>query len=140
MPEKYKNLINMCKNGVELNSNNVGDGMILVDRGSFQLIIPSDNTDNHGDFFINSIKGHDCFSYNSESTHIYHIIDGTGNFIIDDETIEVKPGETITIEPNKVFAYKGNMIMILEMTPNYKDENDHFVKKIDYENNKKVSL
>ena len=135
MKEKFINLINMCKNGIALTHENVGDGMFLVDRGTFQLVIPSDNTDSYGIFFVYSIKGHDCYSYNSESTHIYHIIDGMGKFIIDGETIEVKSGDEIIIEPNKVFTYLGNMIITFEMTPNFKQENDHFVKKVDYDIN-----
>lgn len=132
MREKFINLINMCKNGIAITKENVGEGMFLVDRGTFQLVIPSDNTDSHGNFFVYSVKGHDCYSYNSESTHIYHIIDGNGKFIIDEETIEVKSGDTIIIEPNKVFTYEGNMIITFEMTPNFKEENDHFVKTVDY--------
>ena len=134
MEEKFTNLTNLCKNGVTLTNENVGEGNILIDRGTFQLVIPSNNTESHGDFFVYSIKGHDCYSYNSESTHTYHIIDGTGKFIIDDKEIEVKEGDTIVIEPNKVFTYIGNMIISFEMTPNFKEENDHFVKKVDYDN------
>ena len=137
MEEKFTNLINMCRNRIPLTSDNVGNGMFLVDRGTFQLIIPNDNTDDHGNFFVNSIQGHDCYSYNSESTHIYHIVDGNGKFIIDDESIDVKEGDTITIEPNKIFTYMGNMLLTFEMIPNFKEENDHFVKKVNYNVNKK---
>jgi len=137
MKEKFIHLINTCKNGIALTNENIGDGMFLVDRGTFQLVIPSDNTDSYGNFFVYSIKGHDCYSYNSESTHIYHIIDGMGKFIIDGETIEVRSGDEIIIEPNKVFTYFGNMIITFEMTPNFKQENDHFVKKVDYDINSK---
>lgn len=131
---KFDKLIKMCQDGIALNENNVGDDMIFINRGSFQLIIPKEgNTDDHGDFFVYSINGHDCYSYNSESTHKYHVINGYGKFIIDNETIEVKPGDVITIEPNKVFTYMGNMILTFEMMPNFKEENDHFVKKIEYD-------
>ena len=65
-----------------ITQDNVGEGMFLVDRGNFQLIIPSDNTDEHGDFFVHSTEGHDCYSYNTISTHIYNIIDGEGEFVI----------------------------------------------------------
>ncbi|MBQ1298504.1 cupin domain-containing protein [Candidatus Saccharibacteria bacterium] len=132
MENKFIDLIELCKNNITLTDENVGEGRALVDRGTFQLVIPLDNTEDHGIFFVNSIKGHDSYSYNSESTHIYHIIDGTGEFIIDDEVTEVKPGDTVTIEPNKTFTYKGNMIIVFEMIPNFKEENDHFVKKVDY--------
>lgn len=132
MQEKFKNLIDMCRNGVSLSSENVGNGMFLVDRGTFQLVIPLDNTDAHGDFFVNSIRGHDCYSYNSQSTHVYHIVEGVGKFVIDGEAIDVKAGDSVTIEPNRVFTYVGNMIMTFEMTPNFREENDHFVKKVEY--------
>lgn len=138
MKEKFTKLIDMCRNGITLTSDNVGDGNFLVDRGTFKLVIPSDNTVEHGDFFVYSVLGHDCYSYNSESTHIYHVIDGTGKFIIDDKEILVKPGDNVVIEPNKVFTYKGNMILTFEMTPNFKEENDHFVKKVDYDNISRV--
>lgn len=138
MKEKFTKLIDMCRNGITLTSDNVGDGNFLVDRGTFKLVIPSDNTEEHGDFFVYSVLGHDCYSYNSESTHIYHVIDGTGKFIIDDKEILVKPGDNVVIEPNKVFTYKGNMILTFEMTPNFKEENDHFVKKVDYDNISRV--
>lgn len=138
MKEKFTKLIDMCRNGITLTSDNVGDGNFLVDRETFKLVIPSDNTEEHGDFFVYSVLGHDCYSYNSESTHIYHVIDGTGKFIIDDKEILVKPGDNVVIEPNKVFTYKGNMILTFEMTPNFKEENDHFVKKVDYDNISRV--
>lgn len=138
MKEKFTKLIDMCRNGITLTSDNVGDGNFLVDRETFKLVIPSDNTEEHGDFFVYSVLGHDCYSYNSESTHIYHVIEGTGKFIIDDKEILVKPGDNVVIEPNKVFTYKGNMILTFEMTPNFKEENDHFVKKVDYDNISRV--
>jgi len=132
MDDKFKKLVSMCKEGIPLTADNIGDGLFLVDRGTFQLVISKDNTDSHGDYFVYSIDGHDCYSYNSVSTHTYHIIDGVGEFIIDDEVIEVKPGDSIVVEPNKVFTYKGNMILTFEMTPNFKEENDHFVNLVDY--------
>lgn len=138
MKEKFTKLIDMCRNGITLTNDNVCDGNFLVDRETFKLVIPSDNTEEHGDFFVYSVLGHDCYSYNSESTHIYHVIDGTGKFIIDDKEILVKPGDNVVIEPNKVFTYKGNMILTFEMTPNFKEENDHFVKKVDYDNISRV--
>lgn len=133
MLEKFTKLIDICKNGIPLTTNNIGEGMTLVDRGTFQLVIPSDNTDEYGEFFIHSIKGHDCYSYNSESEDIYNIIDGEGKFIIEDQVLKVHPGDTIKIEPNQVFTYIGNMIMILEMIPNFKEENDHFVSKVKFD-------
>ena len=136
MAEKFERLIKMCRKGIPLKEDNVGEGMFLVDRGTFQLVIPLDNSENHGDFFVHSTLGHDCYSYNRVSTHTYHIIDGSGTFIIEkDETetrIETEKGSTITIEPGTIFTYIGNMIMTFEMEPNYKVENDIRVKEVNY--------
>lgn len=131
--DKFERLINMCKVKMPITLENVGEGMFLVDRGSFQLIIPSDNTEEHGDFLINSVQGHDNYSYNTESTHVYHVLDGTGKFIVDDKEVEVQPGDIITIEPNKVFSYEGEMILTLGMTPNFKEENEHILRQVTYE-------
>lgn len=136
--EKFERLINMCKVKMPITSENVGEGMFLVDRGSFQLIIPSSNTDEQGDFLINSVQGHDNYSYNTESTHVYHVLDGIGKFIIDEEEVEVEPGDVVTIEPNKVFSYEGEMIMTLGMTPNFKEENEHIVREVTYDKIKPV--
>lgn len=129
MQNKFNHLINLCKKGIELTKDNVGENMFLVDRGTFQLVIPNDNTDEHGQFFVYSRTGHDSYGYNSESTHIYHIIEGTGTFIIDGIPYDVKPGDTIFVEVNKPFTYTGNMILTFDMYPNFKEENDHVIKK-----------
>ena len=130
--DKFYELIEICKKNKDLKKEDLEEGMILVDRGTFKLVIPSNNTDKHGDFFVYSIKGHDCYSYNSKSTHVYHVIEGEGKFIIDGKEFFVKAGDTLTIEPNKVFTYIGNMILTFEMMPNFKEENDHFVEKVNY--------
>ena len=132
MKDKFTNLINTCEIGIILTQENVGEGMVLVDRGSFLLVIPSDNTDEHGYFFINLIQGHDCYSYDSKSTLIYHILSGDGEFIIDGKSNLVKSGDSITIEHNTEFVYFGKMLLILEMIPNFKEENVHCVKKVNY--------
>lgn len=72
----------MHKVGLPITNENVGEGMFVVDRGSFKLIIPSDNTEEKGEFFVQSIQGHDNYTYNTESTHVYHVLDGNGKFIV----------------------------------------------------------
>ncbi len=130
---KFDKLIELCKQNIPLSQEIVGDDMIFIDRGSFQLIIPKDgNTDDHGDFFVYSKEGHDCLSKNIESTHVYNIIYGDGTFIVDGKDINVSQDSSITIPPNTPFTYKGNMIMTFTMEPNFKEENDVFIEKITY--------
>ena len=46
----------------------------------------------------------------------YHILAGSGKFIIDDNETEVKAGDSIIVEPNKKFAYIGKMIITVEIS------------------------
>ena len=128
----FEKIIKMYKQGQEVSQANLDENMILVNKNGFDLIIPKNNQDNHGYFLVNSVQGHDCYSYNSESTHIYHVLDGSGEFVVDGETLLVKTGDTITIKPNQVFYYKGKMLMVFEMLPNFKEENNHVVKEVNY--------
>ena len=129
----FNNLIAMYKSGQTVTQDNVGVNMILVNKNGFDLIIPTTNKDDHGYFLVNSMHGHDCYSYNSESTHIYHVLDGEGEFVVDGETVSVNEGDVVTIDPNKVFYYKGKMIMMFEMIPNFKEENNHVVEEVSYD-------
>ena len=125
---KFEKLTKLCELGAELNQELVGNDMIFIDRGTFQLIIPKEgNTPDHGDFFVRSKQGHDCWSKNTASTHVYHIISGKGKFLFSDtnEATEVKPGcEDVVIEPNREFTYVGDMVMSFTMEPNYDDKNN----------------
>lgn len=129
---KFEELIKRYKKGENFTAENVGEDFILINKDGFDLVIPKDNQDEHGYFLVNSIQGHDCYSYNSVSTHIYHILEGEGLFIIEEEQIPVKKGDSITIDPGKVFYYSGTMLMMFEMLPNFKPENDHMVKRVSY--------
>ena len=135
---KFDKLIEMCKNGVELNQEVVGPDYIFINRGTFQLIIPKDNPYECGEYFVYASKGHDCFSYNSLSTHVYHVINGTGVFIIDGVEYEAKPEDTFLINPNTVFTYKGNMILTFEMYPSFQEGTDHQLESANYESQRTI--
>ncbi|MBO5349703.1 MAG: hypothetical protein J6A89_07815 [Clostridia bacterium] len=128
----FKKLIDLYKKEKKFTKQDVEENMILVNRDGFDLIIPKDNKEEHGCFLVNSVKGHDCYSYNSVSVHIYNILEGEGEFIINDKSIIVKKGDKITIQPNEIFYYSGEMLMMFEMFPNFKEENNHVVKKVTY--------
>ena len=133
---KYNDLIEECKKGniTQDKINEMGKNMFFADNETFQLMIPNvGNTPEHGEFFINSIKGHYCYSYSDTSTHTYHILEGNGIFIIDGKEMPVKPGDTITIEPPKEYTYIGRMILVEEMEPNFVAEYEHEVRKVDYD-------
>ena len=133
MKEKFEELIKLCESGQAITKENVGEN-ILADKKGFQLIIPTDNKKTHGYFLVVSEQGHDCYTHDDVSTHIYHILKGEGEFIVDGERFPVKEGETpVIIPPKKTFYYSGKMLMILEMLPNFEQENSHVDKFVEYE-------
>ena len=139
MSNMFKGIIGMYEKGAPVTQETVGESMILVNKEGFDLIIPKNNHYDYGIFLVNSIKGHDCYSYNSKSTHIYRVLNGEGEFIIDDETFFVKEGDVVMIEPNKIFYYRGKMLMTMEMRPNFQDENNHVVEAVNYPEDEKSS-
>lgn len=132
LTEKFNGLANMCKEGTALTAENVGN-CFFRDNGTFQLVIPNEgNTPEHGEFFINSIKGHKYYSYSDASTHTYHVLNGNGVFIIDGENVPLTKGKRIDIFKGAVYTYVGNMLLVEEMTPNYVPEWEHEVEEVDY--------
>ena len=130
--EKFQDLIELYYKGEEYTQDNGSDKRILVNREGCNLIIPKDNKEEHGIYLIESIEGHDCYSYNTVSKHIYHVIDGEGKFFVDNKIITVQKGSTIVIEPNQIFYYKGKMLLELQMLPDFKEENNCVVEYVFY--------
>ena len=131
--DTFKDLIDLYYKEEKYTKTNVGKNRILVNRDGCNLIIPNDNKEEHGIYLIESIQGHDCYSYNNLSTHIYHIIEGEGEFIVEDKAFPVYKGNSIKINPNEIFYYSGKMLMILEMFPDFNEEHNFIVKKVIYE-------
>ncbi len=121
--------------GEGITPSSLGDEMIYVQREGFNLIISKDNTDEVGYFFVESINGHDSYSYNSESSHTYRVLDGEGVFDVGGELTSVRSGDFITIGPWVTFYYSGTMLLEFEMKPNFKEENDHVVRRVTYPKN-----
>lgn len=74
-----------------------------------------------------------CFEefYNDVSTHTWFIIEGSGIFVIDDESIKVNEKDIISIPPKKRIHYFGKMRMLLITSPEWKEENEHHVRNIE---------
>ena len=106
---------------------------ICVHKNGFDLYIPQGNTDDIGYFYVNSIKGHDCYATDSGSTHVYTVLSGEGEFIINDVTFPVKAHSVVVIHPNDTFYYKGTMGLLERIIPNFKEENFHVLQTVSYE-------
>lgn len=58
-----------------------------------------------------------------KSTIFYYILEGTGEFEINNDNVEVQKGDLIEISPSQKYSYLGNMKM-LEIQSNGFDESE----------------
>jgi ethanolamine utilization protein EutQ (cupin superfamily) len=68
--------------------------------------------------------------YDSVSTHMWFIIEGTGTFVIDDEKVVAGPKDLVVVPPNKRIHYFGSMKMLLCTTPAFDPANEHHVRDV----------
>ena len=67
--------------------------------------------------YIDMFDGHEFYQKESESIHLYYILEGSGKANINGGIYELKTGDTIEIPINTEFAFKGKMKMIEIMNP-----------------------
>ncbi len=64
--------------------------------------------------YIDMMTGHEFYQTESESIHIYYILEGSGN---NGTIYDIESGDTIEIPINTEFAFKGKLKMIEVMNP-----------------------
>ena len=79
---------------------------------------------------ISSEKGH-FEEFKHLSCFIYYVIQGKGVFVLNDEEVEAKKGDVVSIPPNTRIHYFGNMELILIVNPPFKPENETHIRDID---------
>lgn len=67
--------------------------------------------------FIDSKTGHGGKVVSDSLSHFYYILEGSGEFIIDDKSYSATAGELVEIPPKRSFDYKGKMKMLLIIEP-----------------------
>lgn len=67
--------------------------------------------------YIDMITGHKFYQKESESIHIYFILEGSGKANINGVEYNLSKSDTIEIPVNTEFCFKGNMKMIEIMNP-----------------------
>lgn len=74
--------------------------------------------------YIDMITGHEFYQTESESIHIYYILEGSGKANINGIIYDIESGDTIEIPVNTEFAFKGKLKMIEIMNPPF-NSNTH---------------
>lgn len=68
-------------------------------------------------------KGHDKYTINTVTTHIYYVLEGEGQYCVAGEMFKVKKDDVIEIPPNTEFVFVGKMKLLLINIPDFKPEN-----------------
>lgn len=90
------------------------------------------NADAPSDVVYEETKsGHFQEWYDDASTYQWFIIEGSGEFVINDEKHKAKKGDLVVVPPKNRIHYLGNMKMVLITTPGYDSKNEHEVRLID---------
>lgn len=85
--------------------------------------------------YVSVKEGHFQEFYDLKSYYIYYIIKGKGTFFLNDEKVEVKATDMITIPPKTRIHYFGTMEMVLTVSPAFKEKNERHVRFIDKKEN-----
>lgn len=75
-------------------------------------------------------EGHFQEFYNTESSYVYYVIDGEGSFRLNDSVVKAQSGDLIVAPPNTRIHYFGSMRMLLVVSPSFRQEAEHEVRRI----------
>lgn len=82
-------------------------------------------------FVIETVEeGHFEEFLHEKSTFTYLFLEGSGTFYLDDEKVEVKKGDVLSISPGTRIYYKGNLKQILITTPAYDAKFERHIRNI----------
>lgn len=83
-------------------------------------------------FVIETIKeGHFEEFIHHKSTFTYIILEGKGTFYLDDEAVDVKTGDVLSVSPGTRIHFKGNLKQIVITTPAYDPKFEEHIRYIE---------
>ena len=81
------------------------------------------------EFFI--VESHDAIPhYHTKITEFYHVIDGSGKLILDDEEVELHKGVTVMINPGTTHRAVGDLSVIVVCVPAGVYQDTHEVEEV----------
>ena len=90
---------------------------IHISKNGFNVNLPKIANKDISICFVETLNGRDNYCMLNTSTMFYYIIEGNGNFIINDEKFSVKSDDLIEIPPKHKYTYIGNLKMLEVQTP-----------------------
>lgn len=97
--------------------------------GHTGTIFPTQNLTNKTQFlFIETETGLQTIIREKECDFSYYILEGKGYFIIDGMKEECTKGDLVVIPAGKAFSFKGNLKMLLNVTPVFTPEQEETIE------------
>lgn len=94
------------------------------------LVVYGENVPESNVVHVSVKKGHLEEFYDLKSWFIYYIVKGRGTFVLNDEKVEAKSTDLITIPPKTRIHYFGSMEMVLTVSPAYDEKNYRHVRMV----------
>lgn len=89
------------------------------------FIFPSDTLTRKTEFlFIETKEGHQTSIIEQDCDFSYYVLSGKGYFIINEEKEECSEGDLVVIPAGTKFTYKGELKMLLNVTPPFFPEQE----------------
>jgi len=79
-------------------------------------------------YFVDVTQGHDNYIISKKCFHIYFVIEGNGDFDINNQSIKVAKNSLVEVQPNVEYTYSGNMKLLLIMNPPWFEGNEEITK------------
>jgi len=79
---------------------------------------------------VTTTRGHFEEFLDKESTYTYLIVEGKGVFFLDDQSVDVCPGDMLVVDPKTRIHYFGNLKMVLIVSPTWKEGNEVHIRDI----------
>lgn len=74
-----------------------------------RFLVPSEAQAGFNALLVNVHGEHPPKRMLGTTTRVYHVMEGTGTFVLNGETHEVKQGDTFIIPPDNEYSYQGTM-------------------------------
>ncbi|MGH7202847.1 MAG: hypothetical protein ACREHC_00190 [Candidatus Levyibacteriota bacterium] len=76
---------------------------------------------------VQTQSGHATTIIEHKSDFVYYVLEGKGYFLIEDQKESCNKGDLVVIPAGKKFTYKGNLKLLLIVTPPWKEEQEETV-------------
>ena len=100
-----------------------------LSKNGFNLILPNINNENINICFVDAKNGRNNYCLLDKSTIFYYVIEGEGNFEINDNNIVVNKGDLIEIPPKNKYTFDGKLYMLEILSNKLNKEEVHEFNK-----------